>query len=139
MSDNIYAPTDDDYTLVVKKLFNAKILCDGLLKGTLADLPLLQHVVDGLSAQDTYKLQCLGMAFGQVFVNENQHKGYDWWMYEDEQGRDPCVRYKHTSLIIFPQTMISKRVEDGEFIDVQDLYTGIVNLLEQNVRQHFSN
>jgi hypothetical protein len=36
------------------------------------------------------KLQALGIAFGKVFVENNEF--YDWWMVEDEFGRDPAIR-----------------------------------------------
>jgi hypothetical protein len=60
------------------------------------------------------------MAFGKVFVNENP--GYDWWMVQDEYGRDPAIRHQRTTLLAFPRSMLSKRVEDGESIDVSELY-----------------
>jgi hypothetical protein len=56
---------------------------------------------------------------------------YDWWMVEDEYGRDPAIRYKETTLLVFPQTMISKRVEDGVPVDVQDMYNGLCERLEE--------
>jgi Domain of unknown function (DUF3806) len=44
---------------------------------------------------------------------------------EDEHGRDPAIRYAETSVILFPLTMISKRIESGERVDVFDLYNGM--------------
>jgi hypothetical protein len=43
-------------------------------------------------------------------------------MVEDEFGRDPAIRFENTWLLAFPETMILKRVEDGEAIDVRDLF-----------------
>lgn len=60
------------------------------------------------------------MAFGKVFVNENPD--HAWWMVRDEYGRDPAIRYRRTALLAFPRTMLSKRVEDGDSIDIADLY-----------------
>jgi hypothetical protein len=65
------------------------------------------------------------MAFGKAFLSA--HDEYDWWMVEDEYGRDPAIRLKQTSLLLFPLTMISKRVEDGECVDVRTLYEGLVS------------
>lgn len=46
-------------------------------------------------------------------------------MVEDEYGRDPAIRYKRSSLLAFPRTMLSKRVEDGESVNVVELYDGL--------------
>ena len=35
-------------------------------------------------------------------------------MVEDEKGRDPAIRIPGTTVILFPLTMISKRIERGE-------------------------
>ncbi len=81
----------------------------------------------------TYTLQALGLAFGRVFLNE--FPDYDWWMVEDEHGRDPAIRYKETSLLVFPMTMISKRVEDGEPFDVHELFDGLAKQLAELIQE----
>ena len=50
---------------------------------------------------------------------------------EDEYGKDICVRYKETTLMIFPQTMISKRLENGESVVVEDMYVELKASLER--------
>jgi len=67
----------------------------------------------------TYELQCLGIVLGDVFVQELK---MEWIMVEDKSGRDPAVRVPGTSIILYPFTMISKRVERGEKVDVFDLF-----------------
>jgi hypothetical protein len=52
-------------------------------------------------------------------------------MVEDEYGRDPAIRYKETSLLVFPMTMISKRVEDGEELNVIELFDGLAKQLAE--------
>ena len=73
-------------------------------------------------SDQTYELQSMGIVFGDVFV---QDMGFHWVIVEDEHGRDPAIRYAETSVILFPLTMISKRVEAGETVDVFDLYNGV--------------
>ena len=68
-----------------------------------------------------YELQCLGIVLGDVFV---QDMGMEWIMVEDEYGRDPAVQLPNTTIILYPMTMISKRVERGEIVDVFELYNG---------------
>jgi hypothetical protein len=133
----IEAPTDDDITSIARALIHADEVCKEALgtglDGTRADLERIQHIVDtGLVAREaTYTLQALGMAFGKVFVNENA--GYDWWMVQDEHGRDPAIRFQRTTLLAFPRTMISKRVEDGDSIDVPGLYDQLHERLSELV------
>jgi hypothetical protein len=74
-----------------------------------------------------YELQCLGIVLGDAFV---QDMGMEWIMVEDEYGRDPAVRLPNTTIILYPMTMISKRVERGEKVDVFELYNGTAAQVE---------
>jgi hypothetical protein len=73
-------------------------------------------------SDQTFELQSMGIVLGDVFV---QDMGFHWLIVEDEHGRDPAIRYAETSVILFPLTMISKRIEAGERVDVFDLYNGM--------------
>lgn len=75
----------------------------------------------------TYELQCLGIVLGDTFVQELE---MEWIMVEDENGRDPAVRMPGTTIILFPLTMISKRVERGEPIDVFKIFNGVAAKVE---------
>jgi uncharacterized protein DUF3806 len=66
----------------------------------------------------TYELQCLGVAFGDVLTSELPLR---WMMVTDEFGTDPTLRFKKTTLQINALTMISKRVERDEHVDVSEL------------------
>jgi hypothetical protein len=74
-----------------------------------------------------YELQCLGIVLGDVFV---QDMGMEWIMVEDEYGRDPAVRLPNTTIILYPMTMISKRIERGEKVDVFELYNSAAAQVE---------
>lgn len=58
----------------------------------------------------------------------------EWVIVEDEYGGDPAVRLPGTSVILFPLTMISKRVERGDKVDVFDLFNGVAAQIE-NIRR----
>lgn len=105
------------------------------LDGTFNDLALMQRVLDQavVEPEATYTLQAFGLAFGRVFLN--QFPDYDWWMVEDEFGRDPAIRYKETSLLVFPMTMISKRMEDGDPFDVTELFDGLAKQLAELIEE----
>ena len=107
-----------------------------LLDASLGDLGRIQSILDtgSIQSEATRELQCLGMAFGKVFVENNQ--GLDWWMVEDEFGRDHCVRYEQSSLLLFPQTVLSKRIEEHQVIDVSKLYYGITEEVERIKVEH---
>lgn len=77
---------------------------------------------------DNYKLECMGVVLGDAFVQE---LGMEWVMVEDENSTVPAVRLPGTTIVIFPLTMISKRVERGEEVDVFDLFNGIAAQIDQ--------
>lgn len=134
-AQHVEIPDDNDMDkiAILLKLSNeiAQQLTGQHYTGELADLNILQSVLDSkiLAADATLALQSLGMTFGQVLANDN--RDYDWWMVDDVDGRDPCLRYKETDLLVFPQTLLSKRVEQGEAIDVPTLYNDLTQQLHQ--------
>ncbi|MFD1156423.1 DUF3806 domain-containing protein [Roseovarius aestuarii] len=80
----------------------------------------------------TYELQCMGIVFGDAFV---QQHGFEWVSVEDEYGRDPALRFPRTSVLLFPLTMISKRIERGEAIDVFDMFNGVADIALEKVQE----
>jgi len=63
------------------------------------------------SSKQTYELQCMGVVLGDAFV---QDMGFKWVIVQDSLGRDPALQYKNSKVLLFPLTMISKRLERGE-------------------------
>lgn len=141
MEQKIAAPTRADLRAIATQLMHASELVSeatGLaLAGTVADLAALQKVIDSkiVEPEATYSLQALGLAFGKVFIGTQTN--YDWWMVEDEYGRDPAIRYKQTTLLLFPKTMISKRVEDGEQVDVVEIFEGLKETVREVLAEHY--
>jgi hypothetical protein len=84
-------------------------------------LGLLRALVERrvFQSRQTYELQCMGIVLGDALV---QHCGVEWRTVEDKYGRDPCVQIAGSSVVLFPLTMISKRVEKGQAVDVFDLF-----------------
>jgi len=142
MSSVIQAPDEQWLTYIAKMwLLGSQIAKDVLgeeMDGSPADLQRLQRLIDSreILSTNTQELQALGIVFGKVFVNETPN--YDWWVVEDEYGEDACIRYKQTSLVVFPQTMLSKRIEDGEEVNVQMLYVGLRERLESIRKQNYA-
>jgi hypothetical protein len=91
-----------------------------VLTKSVKDLPLLQRLIDdkAFSKTQTYELQSLGVAYGDVLASELPLR---WVMVSDEYGTDPTLRFKSTTVQINALTMISKRIEKGEATDLQEL------------------
>ena len=68
------------------------------LTRTKRDLPILQRLLDdkAFKKSQTYELQSLGIAFGDVLTSEFPLR---WAMITDEYGTDPTLRFKNTSPI----------------------------------------
>jgi len=77
---------------------------------------------------EKWKLQSLGITFGDALV---QKMGLVWVTVEDEYGRDPALHDWGTTIIIFPLTAISKRIERSEQVDVHELFDGFCRLIEK--------
>jgi hypothetical protein len=91
------------------------------LKGKLV---LLQAILDAgwIEKSETLKLQCLGITLGDALAQELQ---MEWVTVEDGYGRDPALRFPGTTVLAFPLTMISKRVERDESVIVAELFEGV--------------
>jgi hypothetical protein len=102
------------------------------------DLKLIQRLLNDkvLSRTQTWELQSLGVVLGRVLAHNTP--GLDWWIIEDQYGRDPTIRYEKTTLCLNVLTMISKRVEDRHAVDVRHMYDSLIDrvrTLKDQVRQ----
>ncbi len=98
-------------------------------------LSLLQIILDNrwIELTETEKLQCLGVVIGDAFVQE---MGLTWVAITDKSGRNLGVVLEGTTLIVWPITMISQRVEAGESVDVRTLFSVICEWFDEN-RERF--
>ena len=90
------------------------------LTKTSADIKVLRRLIDdkAFDKTNTYELQSLGVAFGDVLASELQLR---WLMVTDEYGTDPALRFKNTTIQINALTMISKRIERDEAVNLPEL------------------
>ncbi len=77
---------------------------------------------------ETVKWQSLGITLGDALVQE---LGMRWVAVEDDEGRDPAIELPGTTVVVFPVTMISKRIERGEDVDVLELFKGICSKIRE--------
>jgi hypothetical protein len=89
-------------------------------------LQLLKTIIEAnwIQKNETNKLQCLGVTLGDAIT---QDLGFNWVEVEDEYGIDPAIKLADTSLLLFPLTMISKRIENDEAVNIHELYDRIKN------------
>src|SRR5262245_1550075 len=85
-----------------------------------------------IAPDETLKLQCLGVAFGDALA---QKLGLAWVAVEDGYGRDPALTLEGTSVRVFPLTSISKRIERGEEVDVYGLFEDACSTIERLRRE----
>jgi hypothetical protein len=83
-----------------------------LTGGTIDDQRVLQP-------DQTYELQALGVVLGDVMVAQ---LGFSWAVVEDELGRSRALRLGESDELVYPVSMISKRVEADIRFTVDELY-----------------
>jgi Domain of unknown function (DUF3806) len=85
-----------------------------------------------ITPDETLKLQCLGVTFGDALA---QKLGLTWIAVEDQYGRDPALTLDGTSVLVFPLTSISKRIECGEEVEVHKLFEDACSTIERLRRE----
>ncbi len=89
-----------------------------------------------IAPDETLKLQCLGVTFGDALA---QRLGLTWVAVEDKYGRDPALTLEGTSVLVFPLTSISKRIERGEEVEVYGLFEDACRTIERLRREGMHN
>jgi hypothetical protein len=91
------------------------------LTGTQADLGLMQRVLDSGPYTDdaTAEVVALGTALGDVMAATT---GMHWVRTSDEDGVDLALRYGDTSIVVFPRSMLLKRLERDESPNLRHLH-----------------
>ena len=99
-----------------------------------SDLGSLQRLVDDgfFGPEQVYEWCCVGVVFGDVLATEFD---LDWVICHDEFGVEPALRYGDTSVMVFPRTLIFKRVERGEAVDLLELMDGLSKAIDDARRK----
>jgi len=92
-------------------------------------LRLVQTILDNkwIDVSETWKLQSLGIAFGDALAQEVDD--LQWVVVDDEYGRDPALRWSQSTTLAFPLTAVSKRVEEGKEVDIYEMFSGFQKAL----------
>src|SRR5207245_10529683 len=118
----------------VADYFLAQRYAGARLRGTITDLPLLQRLLNDRrpGPEREVLLQCIGAAFGNVLT---QDPDFGWVVVNDRGEPDLGLQYRGSPLVLFTLTTISKKVQDGEAVDLRKLYSDIQALAEQRERE----
>lgn len=105
------------------------------VRGNLADLTLLQQIVDRdlMSEKDVEGLQALGAVMANVMIADVP--SLEWKIYLDRVGRSRALCVKNSEECLFPITMLSRRMEVGLRPDVKKVYEEGLSLLDNHVPQ----
>lgn len=100
-------------------------------------LRLLQGILQAgyYQKDETTELQTLGYCLGEML---NEMMGTHWVRVTDEEGCGLAVRYRDSSIFFFPVTMISKRVERDEAVDIELLLGDCADLLHERLYDELS-
>lgn len=92
----------------------------------IADLERLQKLFDAahFTADDTDDLLAIGTALGQIFAANTI---MEWQVVASSLGVSLALKHPKHDLIIYPITMISKRVHEEREVDIPGLYWTIVS------------
>ena len=87
-------------------------------------LQLIQAIIDSdeLKKYESTKIQSLGVGFGDALAQDIPE--LEWVAVEDEDGRELALRFKHTSILFYPITDLSRRIEDYVEVDVLNMFEG---------------
>jgi len=100
------------------------------LSGNLDDLKILQSIVDKqlIKPDDLKEWQAVGVVFGDTLANLLD---LHWVQIEDEYGASKALQWKETDNFVFPITMLSKRQQWQQTIDLMALYGKIESEVAQ--------
>lgn len=86
-----------------------------------SDLAILQELLDKrlVKHDEVETLQAMGVVLGDLLARS---EGLHWVVYIDRRGRSRALEFPVQKEYLFPITMISRRVEAGVEVNVQQLY-----------------
>jgi hypothetical protein len=94
-----------------------------------SDLNAIQQIIDDevFTADQEHEWICLGVVFGDLLANE---LGLQWIMQSDEYGAEPALNLEGSSILLFPRTMLIKRIEQGEEPNLDSILEGLIEAVE---------
>lgn len=100
---------------------------------TQSDLQILQELLDKkiVTKDNILQLQAMGVVLGDLYVKE---LGVRWVVYSDSKGRSRALQWSNSKHVLFPVTMISRRVKAGVNINMNELFNKGIKVLARVVK-----
>lgn len=94
------------------------------------DIEVMQLLLDKslVRPEQTLELQAMGVILGNLIKEQEKLK---WVVYTDRLGRSKALLVPHKEDVIFPVTMISRRVETGNKVDINALFNKAIDEVER--------
>jgi hypothetical protein len=80
--------------------------------------------------RDDEHVLALGIAFGAAI---NERAGFDWVRVSDQWGDETCVGPQHKTIHCDPISMVQKRLERQEPIDLRQLADTVINSIREKL------
>ncbi len=99
------------------------------------DLELLQQLIDShaVKSDQRRELQAMGVVLGNTLAQEFELR---WVVYRDSVGRSRALQIDETKRVVFPMTMISRRLEVDARANVQEIYAKVSGIIEYTRANH---
>jgi hypothetical protein len=99
------------------------------------DLELLQRLIDSraIKSDQRRELQAMGVVLGRTLAKQYELR---WVVFRDSLGRSRALQIDETKRVLFPMTMISRRLEVGARADVREIYTKASGIIEYTRANH---
>ena len=94
----------------------------------------VQALYDVLVAEDAgdEALIALGLAFGELIAAAPD---FEWVRVSDEYGEETCVAARGKEISCAPISMIQKRIERRERVDIAELRDGIIASIRERIAE----
>ena len=99
------------------------------------DLELLQKLIDSrvIKSDQRRELQAMGVVLGRTLAKEYELR---WVIFRDSVGRSRALQIDETKRVVFPMTMISRRLEVDARANVQEIYAKASRIIEYTRANH---
>lgn len=87
-------------------------------------LSLVQDILDDARIKrcDHTQIESLGVAYGDILIEEVPE--LEWVATEDQDGRILALRWKKTSILVYPINEINRQIQDYIIVDVKNMVEG---------------
>lgn len=100
-----------------------------------SDIERLQKLIDGgkLPTDQRHVWNKIGLALGTIV--ENEMEGMEWVTVVDGRNEYPALRFKQTSLLFHPSSLIWNQVKGKQSLSLKEIFDSIKNQVEDLINK----